>query len=89
MIISKSKFCLIDVKSILEYFHNIIAKSPNLKLPSLKLSVTNDVIKKTLLIESEKFTVNNFKLTSLNAKFVFLLEKLMTTQGFKNVNIHH
>jgi hypothetical protein len=51
-------------------------ESPNLKLPSLKLSVTNDVIKKTLLIESEKLTVNNFSLDKLKCKVCLFAGKI-------------
>ena len=75
-IISKSKFCIIDVKSIMDFFNNIIVKSPNLKLPSIKLSLTNEVIKKTLLVESEKLTVNNFSLDKLKCKVCLFAGKI-------------
>ena len=52
----------------MDFFHNIIVKSPNLKLPSIKLSVWNDVIKKTLLFDSEKLTVNNLSVDKLKCK---------------------
>ena len=66
---SKSKF---DLHSILEYFRNVITKSPSLKLPSIKLAISNEIIKKTLLIESEKLTVNNFSLDKLKCKVCLL-----------------
>ncbi len=72
---SKSKFDLIDINSILEYFRNVITKSPSLKLPSIKLATSNEIIKKTLLIESEKLTVNNFSLDKLKCKVCLLAGK--------------
>jgi hypothetical protein len=55
--ISKSKFELIDIKPILEFFQTVLSKTPSLKLPSIKLTFSNSDIKRALLIESEKISV--------------------------------